>query len=253
MNPSDEALAIARTIADELIASGATGVAVVGSVARDSATLESDIDLYALGEGPEYRLERREGWLVSLSWRTLEQLERLFHDPAQALCGVLGWRDALILHDPDRQLHTLRAEAGDWSWDLIGDVALDAWVAEEITGYAEEVQKLVRLLREGDALLAAVQRSILALRLARPLAVHRRLLCPGENDLWRMVNQELGEPWTSTQSLALGPGGEPFEETARAALELYMLASQEIEPILDDRQRGVVEGACQLIGGSSLS
>lgn len=78
------------------------------------------------------------------------------------------------------------AEANAFKWAAIS-AACDEWVAEATIGYAEEVLKLVAALRRNDRLLAAVQRSVLALRLPVVMAIHHRLLYESENRLWSEV------------------------------------------------------------------
>jgi len=57
-----------------------------------------------------------------------------------------------------------------------GAAECDEWVAEQVTGYVEEVLKLIPALRTGSRSTEAVQRSLLAIYLAPALAVRRRIL-----------------------------------------------------------------------------
>lgn len=237
---------IAEEVSLNLVDAGATAVALTGSHARGDALPHSDIDLVALGDGPEYRLERRAGYLVAVAWTTAEQVERDFADPGKAALLVQGWRDALPMFDPDGAVERLRQRAMTWDWSVIGEDVCNAYVAEELTGYAEEVQKLVNLLEAGNLTGAAVQRSILSLRIATVLAVHLRLLYSSENDLWILVGAALDERWRAAQSVALGLGDEPFHETCLAALELFRLSAGIVAPLLDERQAAVVSAACAL-------
>ncbi len=91
---------IACTIARELMDQGAIAVVLMGSHARGDALPHSDIDLIALGSGPEYRLERRHDYLVAISWTQPEDVERAMRAPATAGLVVQGWRDGLPLLDP---------------------------------------------------------------------------------------------------------------------------------------------------------
>ena len=246
-----EALRIARDLAATLAAHGAGAVVLLGSHARGDAHRESDIDLYALGEAagrPEYRLERHGGYLVSLSWRTVERERESFRSPEEAGGAVPAWRAAVILHDPDGIAAALRREALAWRWDLLDARRCDEHVAEGLTGLAEEVHKLVVSLERGARWTAAVQRSVLALRLAGLLALHHRALYDTENRLWDLVAARLGERWVRAQGAALGDAGQPFEESCAAALTLYALAAAEVRPLLDDRQHAVVAHACALAG-----
>lgn len=244
----DAAMETARQVAAELMDGGASAVVLMGSFARGDATPQSDIDLYAIGEGPHYRLERREPFLVSVSWRTGEEIRKRFRTPSAAFGLVPGWRSAVILSDPQGIAARLQSEARKWSMEMLDQSACDRWVAEEITGFAEEIHKLVSYRESEDRLVVAVNRSILALRLAVPLAVHRRLLYETENHLWTLVNEALGKRWADAQSRAFGMAGETLDETVQATCEMFALACQDVGGLLDARQRAVVEHACRIAG-----
>lgn len=247
----DAAVDMARQVAAELVAEGAGAVVLMGSFARGDATPQSDIDLYAIGDGPPYRLERREPFLVSVSWREEEAILDGSRSPAEAFGLIPGWRSAVILADPEGVAARWRAEARGWTVDALDRDACDRWVAEEITGYAEEVHKLVNQRHAANWTALAANRSILALRLAIPMAVHNRLLFETENELWNLVNEKMGERWAEAQTRALVLAGESLDETVDAAFELYALACLEVAGLLDSRQRAVVEHACR-IGGFPL-
>lgn len=239
---------VARQVAAELVAGGARAVILMGSFARDDATPESDIDLYAIGEGPGYILERHEPFLISIAWRAAEAMRVGGLSPKEALSLVAGWRSAMILADPEGVAARLQAEARDWTVEALDQDACDRWVAEEITGFAEEIHKLVSRRASENWTALAANRSILALRLAIPLAVHHRLLYETENELWNLVNEAMGEHWEAAQARAFGLAGEPLDETVVAACEAYALACREVAYLLDARQRAVVEHACRIAG-----
>ena len=154
----------------------------------------------------------------------------------------------MILHDPEGLAASLVSEARDWNWGPL-ERRCDSWVAEQVTGYAEEVHKLVAALRHGIASTAAVQRALLAVRLAPVLAVRRRILYGSENRLWDLVSDAMGEEWRREQARALGLGDESFEETCRAALKLYEFAIVDTDPLLGERQREVVCHALAMAAG----
>jgi hypothetical protein len=225
---------------------GALAVILTGSVARGVALPESDIDLIALGDGPAYRLSHEAGRLVSISWREPLDVLASFEDPGQAGYVVPGWRSAVALRDQTRAAQTLIEAARAWTWDRIGDERCNAWVAEELCGYAEEVHKLAGALARHETVKAAIQRNVLAMRLARIIAVQLRLLYESENDLWDLVAAELYEPWRSVQARALGLDGGSLENSCRAALNLFALACETAEELFDERQRAVIEHALAL-------
>ena len=239
---------VALQITEELAESGAQAVVLVGSHASGDAGPESDLDILAIGPASySWNLQRRGGLLVSVSSSSFEAYREAFALP-EAVCAVVpGWRGAVILHDPEGLAASLVREARGWSWGPL-ERRCDAWVAEQVTGYSEEVLKLVAALRDGNASTAAVQRALLAVRLAPVLAVHRRILYGSENRLWDLVSEAMGEGWRREQAVALGQGDESFEETCTAALRLYELAAGEVATLLDERQREVVGYALAIAG-----
>lgn len=240
--PEGHARAVAGRVAGELATAGARAVALVGSHARGEAMEASDVDLVAVGEGVAHRLERVDELLVSVSWAPEDEQRRRFDDPAWLATHVPGWREAVPLHDLDGIAAALKREAAAWSWERVEEDC-DRWVAEGVTGFAEEAVKLRSALERREDTLAASQRSLLAVRLAPFLAVHRRLLYGTENRLWDLLAEELGPAWRAAQRAALGLGGETLEASSRAALCLYALAVREVRPLLDERQAAVVDAA----------
>lgn len=238
-----EALALADEIGRRLMDEGAQAVVLAGSVVRGEAGTESDIDLYAFGFPSGYFLERQGGRLISITWRRPEDEREAFRTPAKAGAVVPAWRTARVLFDPQGVAAALQREARTWTWDTIGAERLDRYVAEEITGLAEEVHKLVAALRAGNRWTAAVQRNILALHLAPVLSVHRRLLYETENRLWEMVAGSMGPEWRQAQNEAFEAALEP---SSRAALRLYALAAGAAADTLGPEQREVVMYAASL-------
>ena len=240
-------LNVSRTIAHRLVTQGAQAVILFGSRVRGDAYEESDIDMHAIGKGLQYRLERNQGFLISISWMTAKQHRQMFKDPSKAGGIIPAWRNAVILHDPQRIAHRLMQDARKWQWQPVSKRA-DKWVAEEITGWAEEVHRLIGNLQLGRTSAAAVQRSVLAIQMAPTLAVYHRILYDTENQLWNLVSRQMGTKWAQLQSAALGEGDQSFEETCAAALQLYVTAAREVSHLLDRRQQKVVAHACELAG-----
>jgi hypothetical protein len=241
---------LAGRLVPELVERGARAVALTGSHAPGDATAASDLDLIVVGDGPAYLLEVHEGVLVAQAWASeLEHRARLTR-PGQVGSAVPGWRQAVILHDPHGTAAQLQREATDWTWEPHAEEC-DAWVAEEVTGLAEEVHKFAAALEAGRTLTAAVQRDLLALRLAPILAVRLRLLYGSENLLWDRVGELIGADWRAAQAAAFSTGGESFEESCAAALRLYRMAAEWVVPLLDGRQATVIDGALGVAGGFS--
>ena len=246
------AVRIARELTPELVAGGAQALVLSGSFARGDAHPESDIDIIVLGAGPGCRLRRHDGYLVSLSWQTPEQVRDSFLSPTEVGATVPGWRRAIPIHDPQGVAAALIEEAMAWTWDGLDARCCDGHVAEGITGLAEEVHKLAVSLEVGRRWPAAVQRSVLALRLAGLLALHYRMLYETENRLWDLVAGRMPPAWARSQAAALCDSGQDFRESCIAALQLYSLAVAEVRHLLDSRQLAVVSHACAL-GGYPLA
>src|SRR4051812_19192452 len=95
-----QVMEIAREQAQRAARQGSAATILAGSHTRGDAHAESDIDLYHVGDGPHYVLERVEPFLVSVSWRTVEQHRKAFISPDAAGAAVPAWRSAVIVHDP---------------------------------------------------------------------------------------------------------------------------------------------------------
>jgi predicted nucleotidyltransferase len=242
-----EVLKVAHAVSERLACEGAEAVVVFGSQVREDAYKESDIDVHAIGIGPSYRLERFQGFLVSVSWATSRKHQRAFKEPDEVGGIIPAWRNALILYDPQRIGEKIKENALKWQWAQLGDRA-DRWVAEELTGWAEEVHRLIGNLQLKRRSAASVQRSVLAIHMAKVLSVHHRILYDSENRLWDSVSAKMGKQWANAQSTALGEHGESFEDTCNAALQLFSLAAQEVMHLLDKRQIQVVTYACKIAG-----
>lgn len=245
-------LLVSRAVSRRLVRQGAEAVVLFGSRVRGDDYKESDIDIYAIGRGSHYRLERNQGFLTSVAWMTAGEHRQAFKDASKAGGIIPAWRNAVIIYDPQGIADSLRQEAKRWRWESLNKQA-DKWVAEETTGWAEEVHRLVGNLQLRRTSAAAVQRSVLAIKMAPILAVHHRILYDTENQLWSLVSTRMGTKWAQLQSIALGEGNQSFEDTCKAALQLYAIVAREVEHLLDRRQCQVVTHACEIAKLSFLN
>ena len=238
---------VTNAVSRRLVERGAKAVVLFGSRVRGDAYEESDIDIHAIGKGLNYQLERHQGFLVSISWMSLRQHHRAFENPGEAGGIIPAWRNAAIIYDPRGIANSLKQEAKRWRWQPL-DKKADRWTAEEITGYAEEVHRLIGSLQLGRKDAAAIVRSVLAIKMAPILAVHCRILYETENQLWNLVSARMGEEWARLQSVALGEDNQSFENTCKAALNLYGIVAREVKSLLNRQQYQVVAHACEIAG-----
>lgn len=242
--PDQEALETARAEAKEWD-DGSRSVILTGSHARGDAHPESDLDLRIVGEGPDSRLlKRREPHLISISALTEEEHRDGFTDPSECAEVVPGWRGAVILVDPTGVAEKLKDEAERWDWSEVDSDDADNWVADELTSLAEEVHTLVGNLDQDLRSAAAATISGIATDLPPVMAVHRRQLYSSEKELWDRVAEEMGGRWGELQAKALGDGS--FEESVTAAMQLFLVATEDASDLFDNRERSVVDHARQL-------
>jgi predicted nucleotidyltransferase len=231
--------AVADKVATRLAARGAHAVVLVGSAARGDTHSGSDVDLVAIGDGPEYVLEMVDDGLVSISWKTVASVRERFDEPFTAGGIVPSWRKAVLLHDPDGLAGSLQRAALAWTWDRIG-AQCDLAVARDLTGWSEEVFRLVGLRSAGDRQTAAVMRAWLAWSLPKTMAVHHRLMYDSENALWSMVASAMGADWARDFAIAFGLVAGDAD---LAALALFRAAAARVDRLLNATQRGVVTAA----------
>lgn len=181
---------------------------------------------------------------MSVGWLTAADVDELWSDVAHVGQVVPGWRSALVLADPHGEVEALQRRAAAWTWSSLDD-APDRWVASELSGYAEEVIRLVGHLVADRRLPAAVMRNVCANRMAWTLAVHHRLLYETENRLWDVVAERMGPQWLERQRAAFGIDVS-HAESCWAATDLFAMTASVVTDVLDPEQQSVVATAVRV-------
>jgi hypothetical protein len=244
LNGTPERVLVER-VAARCAREGAEAVALVGSHAEGTATENSDLDLAIIGDGPRYRLELHEGVLVSVGWASADEQRARLDDLDWLPTHVPGWRSAVLLYDPEGVAAEVKRLALDWEWSRV-EPGCDEWAASWLVGLAEEVQKIAAALRQGDEMTAALQRSVLVLRVARAVAMRRRVLYGSDNRLMDLVARTMGQEWLRLQRSALCIDGSDVATSCDSAIRLFELALVDVRQLLEDRQRDVVQHALAL-------
>jgi len=242
-----EVLRVARGLADEFDPRGRSAVVLAGSWARGDAREGSDIDLWVIGKRKGDVILERGGRQVSVRYGTVAGDLRAMRAPTRLGGAVPGWRTAKVLRDPNGAAAKLRSEARNFRWDGVRD-ACNAYVAEQLVGWAQHVAKLLRAMETGERETAAVQRGLLANRMAFLRALNLEYLWGTENGLWERVAKRAGPAFQAAQKAALGIAGEGWRESCEGALRLYSLTARANLPLLQGESRRIVESACRRAG-----
>ncbi len=232
------------------------GITYVGSYARGEADPYSDVDLHVyVRTMPEskYGLRYWDGYLISLSYNTIEgERANLLH-PEHALWAVPGLQQAVILLDKDGSLANLKQSALEFKWSALQPLA-DEYAVEELLGFAEEAHKILNgLLREQESTVLYAIWGLLK-GLSRAIAVQRGLLMVTENRFFDIIQDSVGRnsTWTRTFRLALGADltpqySPPFKSRGAASLALYRETASLFKSITIEKHREVIETTVKLI------
>ena len=221
---------------------GAVSLVIVGSWSRGTPGPLSDLDVICLGDGPEYELEAVGQTLVAWAWRSFDDQRTRFESPEVGALEAAAWREARILFDHDDQAFRLQQLAATWTWDRIGDGA-DRWVAEEFSGLAEEMHKILAASAAGRQRLALIQIRYVAIRLHWLAAVHLRHEALSENDLWDVVERlpEVDGPLRRALIVDVQSRGPDLGGSAvQAIMEAYEALAQHLWSVMSPRQAAVV-------------
>jgi Nucleotidyltransferase domain len=241
-------LRFARAFANELDPKGRSAIVLAGSWARGDAREVSDIDLWVIGRRQGDVILERDGRQVSVRYSTVAADRRAMRAPTRLGGAVPGWLSARILRDPNGAAARLRAEARKFRWSSVRR-ACDAYIADQLVGWAQHVAKLLRAMETGERETASVQRGLIANRMALLRSLELEYLWGTENGLWERVARLAGPAFRSAQATALGTaGGGGWRESCEGALRLYSLTAGANLGLLRGENRRIVEAMCRRAG-----
>lgn len=220
---------ITGDLADEEIA----GIVLAGSYARGEATPYSDIDIAPfLREDARPRRKQlfyRDGYLVSVSYKTVAGVRADLALPNRAIWVVNGYRGARVLLDRDGSILALLRDIEAFTWEPLQEAA-NLYAGASLAGSAEAVRKLLGDLLNGNDLALAFMTTNLLWNLTDLVAVQRGVMVKSDRTYYRQVQESVGleSAWTRYHNIAAGVTPLPTDApgtTARsraiAVLELY--------------------------------
>jgi hypothetical protein len=243
---------ITGELADEEIA----GIVLGGSYARGDATRFSDLDFAPfLREGAPPRKKQlfyRDGYLVSISYKTVAGVRADTKMPNRAIWVVNGFKGAKVLLDRDGSIRGLMDEIDAFAWEPLQQAA-NEYAGASLVGSAEAVHKLLGdLSGSNDRALAFATANLLS-NLTDLVAVQRGVLVKSDRTYYRQVQESAGpaSAWTRYHNIAAGvtplpPGTQRTPATSRAiaVLALYKETAGLVGPFIAPTHR---ETAAQVI------
>ncbi len=160
---------------------------------------------------------------------------------------VAGLRTARALHDPQLHFSQIKERAETFCWTEALDRRADAWVAAQMVGWVEEVNKGLGGLSRNEVGRLLNARFGLSWGLARVMTLHQRILVRSDNTFYEQLGEALGEDsaWMALCRRAFGliseVKGEPLHDHVRAGLALYAMTAAMVNPTLGESQAELIE------------
>jgi hypothetical protein len=185
------------------------GIVVGGSYARGDATRFSDIDIAPfLREGAPHRKKQlfyRDGYLVSISCKTVAGVRADMTLPSRAIAVVNGFRGAKVLLDRDGSIEGLLRDIEAFTWEPLQQAA-NEFAGASLAGSAEAVHKVLAHLSSGDDLALSYATTNLLNNLTEIVAVQRGVMVKSDRTYYRQVQEAVGleSVWTRYHNVATG-------------------------------------------------
>ena len=222
-----------HTLVERFGGAEVAGLMLMGSRARGSAGLHSDVDLVRYlpaGDAmPDNGSHLIDGRLVVVSVLSDAQIEAIFTEPALACDFMVGLRSAYVLVDRTDTLPALQRRARDFVWDGAMQVKANRWAADQLVGLIEEAHKGLEGLQRQDTGRLLNARFGLSWLLSGVVKVQRGVLLSGDNGIWDEINRGVGETstWVRLRHTAFGiddGSGKPpdLANQVVAGLRLYI-------------------------------
>jgi hypothetical protein len=249
-----------ESITGELSGEEITGIVLAGSYARGEANQFSDVDIAPfLREGAPPRRKQlfyRDGYLVSISYKTVAGVRADLDLPNRAIWVVNGYRGARVLLDRDGSIQGLLREIEAFDWEPLQQAA-NEYAGASLAGSAEAVHKLLGDLAASDHRAVALMTTNLLGNLTDLIAVQRGVLVKSDRTYYRQVQESIGldSAWTRYHNIAAGvtPSPDDGQDTPAGLQGLAVLALYEetlalLENVIAPGHRETASQALRIAG-----
>lgn len=245
-----------QTVLEKVNSLDVIGVGIVGSYARGKESKYSDVDFdIFVGRLPENKYDRYtllywDGKLVSLKYILLDDERAALTDPRRAIWAVPALRDMKIVLDKDGSLAELQQAARTFDFSPLQPLA-DEFAAQQITGCAEEVRKILNGLDRGHESTVLYAVWGLTANILEAAAVQRGILIVSENRYFDLIQESVGRDtkWVGAFRSAWGldSTSAQYQSRGAAALTLYRLTAAMFDRLIPEKHRDVVNHTIRLI------
>ena len=248
-----------QSLVERLDNENTIGIAMAGSYARGDCGPYSDVDIQLfVRQMPAATNERAylrclDGYLVSISFTTLEDEYASLRNPKTAIRAIPGLRQLRILLDKDGSIAALKEFAEKTAWEPMQTDA-NAYASWNLAGCAEEIHKILAGLAQKDESKTLYATWGLTREMADTLLVLHGVFIPTENAYIDLAQETAGRTsdWTCLfrQATGLDPhltDAPAFIGYGAASLRLYRETASLMQMILQPEDASVVNRTLQVI------
>jgi hypothetical protein len=222
------------TLARKFDGPNVSAIALVGSYARGTAGLFSDVDLVRflnddISPSPRDGSYLIDDLLVTINSANPRQIEAWFSCPEIAVNVISGLRSGRALLDRSGTFEGIQRRARAFTWNAEMQQKADRWAAQQMVGWIEEVHKGLEGLRSKDIGRMLNARFGCSWGLSRVVGVHKGVLLSGDNGFYDEVGEVVGldSEWVKLRRTAFGIEGQDgkapgLQEQVVAGLQLFV-------------------------------
>ena len=235
-----------EAIAEHYRAHGVLAIALMGSFARGTSGLYSDVDIVRFRDN-DLKRETAETHLIDEQFVVISDVgpsmvSDWFSKPEDATACIAGVRAARPLWDPNAQFEGIKNRAIAFVWDANMQEKANAYASEAMVGWIEEAHKGLEGLRRHDIGRMLNARYGLSWGLTKVMRVQRGVLISGDNASYTEVLEAIGTEsvWAELSRHAFGLSGLSLSDQVKAGLRLYAETGRVLDDIIREQDRLLV-------------